>query len=48
MILRLIKRLTLSLCMFAALMARAQSDPAPADDAGAGDPPHARLTSSRG
>ncbi len=27
--------------MFAALMARAQNDPVPADDAGAGDPPHA-------
>ncbi len=40
MILRLTK-LTLSLCMFAALMARAQNDPVPADDAGAGDPPHA-------
>jgi hypothetical protein len=41
MILRLIKRLTLSLCIFAALMARAQSDPARGDDAGAADPPHA-------
>ena len=40
MILRLIKRLTLSLCMFAAL-AHAQSDPARGDDAGAADPPHA-------
>ncbi len=40
MILRLIKRLTLSLCMFAAL-AHAQSDPVRGDDAGAADPPHA-------
>src|SRR5580704_996134 len=40
MILRLTKRLTLSLCMFAALMARAQSDTAGADNDGAADPPH--------
>ena len=41
MILRLTKRLTLSLCLFGAMMARAQSDPVRADDAGAADPPHA-------
>ena len=35
------QKLTLSLCMFAALLARAQSDPGMPADAGAGDPPHA-------
>ena len=40
MILRLTKKLTLSLCMFAALMARAQSDTAGVDNGGAADPPH--------
>ncbi len=41
MILRLTKRLTLSLCLFGAMMARAQNDPVHADDAGAADPPRA-------
>ena len=40
MILRLTK-LTLSLCMFTALLAGAQSVPVDSDNAGAGDPPHA-------
>lgn len=41
MILRLINRLTLSLCVFTALLARAQSDLPDAPEAGASDPPRA-------
>src|SRR6202000_1497964 len=40
MTLRLTKRLTLSLCIFAALMARAQNEPADLDSGGAADPPN--------
>ena len=36
-----LKKMTLSLCLFGALMARAQTDPVRADDVGAAEPPHA-------
>ena len=47
MFLRLLKRLTLSLCTFAALMAHAQNGPPGVGDSGAGAPPHAANTAPR-
>ncbi|HEV2576176.1 MAG TPA: carbohydrate porin [Acidobacteriaceae bacterium] len=41
MILRVAHKLTLSLCMFAVVMAHAQQDPAGQPDADGGNPPHA-------